>query len=77
MSIRGRIDFAASKNANKKWPTFTDTVLREGWLSKRSPTGLVKTWKKRWFRLVGNGLHYGQQASKNAKMHNEKKKNPH
>jgi len=32
------------------------TVIFSGWLEKKSPTGMVKGWKKRWFIITEDQL---------------------
>jgi hypothetical protein len=39
----------------------------EGYLLKRSPFGVVKGWKRRWFALKGISLYY--YVTRNAHRH--------
>jgi hypothetical protein len=32
------------------------TVIISGWLEKKSPSGMVKSWKKRWFVITEDQL---------------------
>jgi len=36
----------------------TSVIVWEGYLKKKSPTGAVKVWQKRYFRLLGDVLEY-------------------
>ena len=44
----------------------SETPAKEGWMTKQG--GMIKTWKKRWFMLVGQELIYSEKPGKKVRI---------
>jgi len=54
LNLRGEVEVHSDNEP-------VDPVEKEGWLMKQG--GIVKNWKKRWFKLQGNYLYYYKQKT--------------